>query len=374
MRRIALLGVMLLGLLWAWPPATWPAPAEQPRDKSILTVGVVLAEPFVIANPDGAFSGIAIDLWRAMAKTMGLRYEIHVMSTEDLLRGLRDGTMDLAVTNLTATAEREEFCDFSHSYYQGGLGIAVLAQADQDWWRRFKRLLVSRQGAVMLLILVCLFFVGALVWLAERRHNHPQFGGGALSGLGSGIWWAAQTLTSVGYGDKAPVTVAGRLLAGAWMLASLVLASLFTAVITAALTLARLDAPVNDFHDLYSARVGTVRSSSSAAYLEDLRVDARGYPTPAEGLHALEQGRLDAVVFDEPVLRYLVKRQFTGKLKVLPQTFNAQAYCFAMPNGSSLRDAINKAMLQLIQSPDWHRLLFTYLGGGGGGQPAGGRP
>ena len=50
--------------------------------------------------------------------------------------------------------------------------------------------------------------------------------------IGQGLWWAVQTVTTVGYGDAVPTTVAGRLVAAVVMLGGLA----FLAVITAAVT------------------------------------------------------------------------------------------------------------------------------------------
>ena len=50
--------------------------------------------------------------------------------------------------------------------------------------------------------------------------------------IGSGLWWAVQTTTTVGYGDNVPTTVAGRLLAALVMLVGIGFLTVITAAIT----------------------------------------------------------------------------------------------------------------------------------------------
>jgi len=52
--------------------------------------------------------------------------------------------------------------------------------------------------------------------------------------LGSGMWWAVQTVTTVGYGDHVPVTRLGQLMAAFVMLLGIGFVTVITASITGA--------------------------------------------------------------------------------------------------------------------------------------------
>ena len=64
---------------------------------------------------------------------------------------------------------------------------------------------------------------GCLMTVADHD-NFPS--------VGSGLWWAVQTVTTVGYGDHVPATDAGRIVAALVMLAGIGFLTVITAAIT----------------------------------------------------------------------------------------------------------------------------------------------
>lgn len=335
-----------------------PSLGQQPNDEPLI-VGTKVAPPFVIKEDDGDFSGISIELWEELARRQNLTYEFREVELAELISGLEDGTLDASVAALTVTAGREAVVDFTHPFHTTGLAIAV-PQTGNPVWIAVKRLFSWEFMVAIVALGGLLLAVGFLFWLTERRKNAEMFGGTPAQGIGASFWWAAVTMTTVGYGDKAPVTFAGRFVALVWMFAAIILISSFTAAIATSLTVSQLETSVQGPGDLPDARVVTVGRSASAQYLDERGI---GFGTRADlpsALQAVADGDFDAVVYDRPILQYLSRQQFP--LQVLPSTFERQDYAIALPEGSERRDPINRTLLSIIEEDTWGNTLQRYLG------------
>jgi voltage-gated potassium channel len=99
-------------------------------------------------------------------------------------------------------------------------------------FQTFRRLvadapLTARRAAVVITLatLVLTVIGGIAIWIVDD----------SFSSLGEGLWWSVQTLTTVGYGDIVPESLAGRLIATLVMLNGIAFLTVITAAVTAVL-------------------------------------------------------------------------------------------------------------------------------------------
>jgi ABC-type amino acid transport substrate-binding protein len=363
LRRFVLaFGLAVAMAVPAFAQAQTPSAATEAILQRELFVGTKEAPPFAMKLADGSWSGISIDLWRRIAEEKQLRYRwIEVETVPQLIDGIVAGKFDIAVGALTVTAAREEILDFSAPFYSTGLGIAVTAGGLASW-APVVRALTSFGFLQAVLALVGLaLVVGLIVWLFERRHNE-EFGGGVAKGLSSSVWWTTVAMTQRGIGHTGPRTMPGRMVAMLWMVGSIIAIAVFTAGITSALTVRQLQGSVQGVTDLSQVRVGAVAGSSTEEALARIRAGFTPFANANEGLAALRGRRIDAFVYDRPLLAWIVNQNFRASVQLLDVTFDPQNYAFALPQGSPLRKPLNVAILHAVQSRWWDDTLFRYVG------------
>jgi polar amino acid transport system substrate-binding protein len=358
----AALILLIACLTWLWPhPAVaQPSTSPPPATNRTMLVATHEAPPFVIRNPDGSWSGLAIDLWRDVAKDNNITFQFVPTDLNGMVSGVASGKYGASVGALTVTPKRETRIDFTHPFYTTGFGI-VTGKAPPSWLVLIYNFFTWQFLSAVLLLGALLLIVGFLFWLAERRANTDEFGH-SWRGIGSGFWFSAVTMTTVGYGDKAPKTTAGKIIATVWMFAAIIIISTFTGLIASSLTESRMGGAIKGQDDLKSASVGSIAGSASEDWLDDNGIGFQNYPTIKAGLDAVQAGKIQAFVYDRPLLRYLVNQDYSGKLRLLPGTFGRQDYAFALPQHDPRREAINVSLLRNIDSQEWTDLVRSTLG------------
>ncbi|MDX1626892.1 MAG: transporter substrate-binding domain-containing protein [Wenzhouxiangellaceae bacterium] len=355
---------ILIAVAGAWLAClSEPVAAQAPTEESApLKVAVRVAPPFVVESPDGELSGISVWTWRRIAERLDLDYEFVPAGLDETLEGTAAGRFDVGVGAFNVTAEREQVMDFSHAFHSSGYGIAVRAEDGGGWLQLAGRFLSLEFLTVAVSLAGLLLFFGVLAWWFERRANPEEFDRRPGPGIGSGFWWAAVTMTTVGYGDKSPKSLGGRIVAFVWMFAAIIVISSFTAAITSSLTVSRLSSDIQGMDDLRGLAVGTVAGSASAAWLDDHGFRRADHESLDAALDALAEGRIRAVFYDAPLLRYRLSGNDLGGVRVLPQRIERLDYAFLLPENSALREPLNRALLETLGTRGYQATIDTWLG------------
>jgi voltage-gated potassium channel len=82
-------------------------------------------------------------------------------------------------------------------------------------------------AALLFVLLLTVVIAGSLMYMLESGEQP-----GVFSSIPAAMWWAIETLTTVGYGDMVPVTVAGRIIGGAVSIVGIGTLALFSGLIT----------------------------------------------------------------------------------------------------------------------------------------------
>lgn len=337
-------------------------PAASPTPPPTLVVGVAASAPFAYQTDASEWTGLAVALWEEVATQLGVSYTLRPIPLGDVGRALQAGEVDAALGAIAVTPEGAALHDFSQPFLVTGLGFAQRRQERLLWSAVTRALFDRRLVTVVSLILVGVLIVGVIIALVERRSHTSDFGGSMRESVSMGVWWAAVTMTTVGYGDATPKTTPGRALALVWMFVGVIAVAFLTATATSVLTIAHLRGMVERPSDLFRLRLGVTAGGAAADYLDHHHVAATSYATYDAALLALDTGAIDAVVANIPVLRAEVSHDWSGRLQVSPIVIEPVLYAVALPQGSPWTNRINRAVLAITHDERWRDTEERFLG------------
>jgi ABC-type amino acid transport substrate-binding protein len=331
----------------------------QTSEKKELRIGMRSSPPFVIINQD-SYTGLSVELWEKIAAEMDYNFTyVPYDDLGNLLEAIEKNEIDLSINPLTVTSERLTKFSFTQPYFISGMAIAVRNQPHNNILLILRNLFSREFLTAVFLLFMVIFIFGFIVWLIERGKNPGQFEKG-WKGLGHGLWWSAVTMTTVGYGDKSPATAWGRIVSVIWMFTAVIIISSFTASISASLTYNQITLNVRGLNDLRNVAVGTVRNSSTSEFLSESGIKHLNYETLEDAMSALNSEHITAVVYDEPLLSYLIHtRQLKDKIELITSGANSIYFGFASKNLPFVEE-INPELIEIIEGNDWRQMLENY--------------
>ena len=352
---------LFISLIFCLSTTALPALGQTSSDDAVR-VATIERPPFAMRGENGEMTGFSIELWSAIAADLGLDYEFQVETKfKEMIDHVAAADVDLAIANISITAEREGRMDFSLPIYDSGLQILIRDDAaDGSIWGAVYRSAALKIVAGALLIWA---IAAHVMWFCERGRN-PNIRTSYAGGVWDSLWWAF--VAAADGGPPRPEGVAARVFAMFWIMLGVLTVSSLTASITTLFTVAQLSSGVESYRDLKGKRLGLPVGTTMERFARDRALPFEPYPDFAATLEALERGEIDATIGDAPVVRYYALNRGAGLASATGPVFAPDKLGVALPTGSSLRDPVNQALLRVIERGEHARLMRRYFGDGEG--------
>ncbi|KAF5809571.1 putative solute-binding protein family 3/ domain of MltF [Helianthus annuus] len=275
----------------------------------------------------------------------------------DLIDLVHAAEFDAAIGDITITANRSLYVDFTLPYTD--LGLATLsrnADATSSLWIFMKPL-----SSDLWIVSACFFILlGFVIWILEHQMN-DEFQGPMVQQIGATMWFAFSTLV---YAHRQKLkSNLSRFVVTVWLFVVLVLVSSYTAALSSLLTveqiqLASKGGSVGYQHD-YPLHGVIVRN------VNFLDTRLKSYHTIEELADALSKGSkkggVDAVIEEIPYIKeFLAQYPFGYSVVVSEDVTNG--FGFVFPKGSPLTLEISTQIARLREDGTLQNLQSKWFG------------
>lgn len=338
----------------------FPRYTQSNESVQTLKVDIAIVPPMVMKF-DTMYSGFDIELWEAIARELDVTTQYREVPFAQIFDGIKNGDSDAAISGITITEERERLVDFSHHYFDSGLHILVLVPQTSTLRYVWDIFVENKMYKWFLCLFGFIFLFGNVVWFFERKKEHISCR--YIPGVFDACWFVIVTMATVGYGDIAPRTWSGRIAASIVMMFGITFFTIATGHLVATMTIERLQHDIQGPGDLEGKHVATLAGTTSADYLREIGAHIHAVPDISDSFALLEKKEVEAIVYDVQVLLYYQRHEKNGNTQIAGPKFDEQYYGIALPQGSPLREPINRALLKLRQNGFYDSHYKKWFGG-----------
>ncbi|CAH3164520.1 unnamed protein product, partial [Porites evermanni] len=233
-------------------------------------------------------------------------------------------------------------------------GVAFLVASRPPGGAAMNMIRAVLQTVPLIVLSACMaFMAGFIVWFLDSKFNPEEFPLSFLKGVGEGFWWSYISMTTVGYGDRAPKSIIGRIFGIMWTLTGLVIISILIGAIASSLTSVTVERDVI----LYGTEIGALRGSAEyrLGVLHNAKVNTkRQYSNMDDIRMALEDGEIQGALIDTYVIAEHKESLLSDRIfvkKILDRPFGYGVVLSGAARNVELRcrDYINMKITDIFQ-------------------------
>ncbi len=333
-----------------------------PSASGTLTVGVFVNPPFAMKAGDG-YTGMAIDLWQALAEQLGVTYEYRpIANIRDLINATDAGDIDVAVTNLTITQGRAERVDFTQPWFDAGLRVMINDASGASFTQVLGGLYESGFLKAYAWLAAVIIAATLILTLFDRRFDRnfpPRWRDGVAESF--------YTVMSVTTSGRPPARKnlfgwMGRIWQALWLICGIAVFAYITSTVTSVMTTLSLSNQIAGVDDLHGKLTGVLTGGTSEEFARDFGLETIGFDNIDAAAAALTNRDISAIVGDAPVLEYYVYTHPDMPLDVVGRIFEPDKYGFALPRGSALTRPLTVKLLGAHEAGLVEELDAKYFG------------
>ena len=343
-----------------------------------LNIAVRHAPPFVFEVEDvitkkKKLEGIAVDLWEGVAGRLGVEYQYVCAGLSDTLSLLESGSIDMAISPLTITKEREKIFDFSHQYFNSGLVFAAApGESSFDFEKAFNTLsnsLASKNTIYLLLFFMLL--LGLLVFFALKKIDHyeemPIMKEKKKSEMVTHVvLYSLLNISGVRQDVFGFSSIGMQLLSFGIMIFGITISASLFSMVTAALTQSVSTQIMYSVENMQQYKVTTLQGSTAQNYIcdsENKPDDLELTNTWKTALQDVVDGNNDVVFGDWVQLVYLAQEpKFKEKITVYNQSYQFEPYGWGLKTNHPRKDEINQELMGLLRENVGANIVKKYIG------------
>ena len=311
-------------------------------------------------------TGFSIELWEEIARRLNVKTSYTIArDIKSCIEQVRSDNADIGVSGIFFTSERDKVVDYTYPILEAGLQVMVPDTGKRarirplrDWLTLlFSWSAVAWLGAALGIIVI----PAHLVWLLDRgNEDGVSPSRNYFPGIFQSLFWAGTVLASQGMGM--PKQWLARAFGLLWIFVGVVFVALFTAQLTALLTVEQIRGAINGPGDLPGKRVGTLVAGTSVDYLRKIGAGTQEFPSTDEMYQALLDGKVDAVLLGSASLGYFAKHEGQGRVKTVGPEIDKNDVGFVVRLESPLRKRVSTQLLALHEDGTYRRIHAKWFG------------